>query len=268
MKSMQNDFEDPNEVETTAPYAIVTDDNGSVLFEKNADELMHPSSMAKLMTAEFVFRELQTARIRLSDEFMISEHAWRRGGAPSGDSTMYADPNSRVTIGALLQGMIIASGNDAAIALAEGMAGTEAGFAHLLNERARAIGLTRSTFSNATGLTDSLTRSTPRELALLGQHIIRNYPDYYNVFGVRDFTWNGVKQQNRNPLLSAGIGADGLKTGYTRVAGYGLVGSALQSGTRLLVVVNGLSSADERSKEAIKMLRGGFAKKRARLGLR
>jgi D-alanyl-D-alanine carboxypeptidase (penicillin-binding protein 5/6) len=246
------------EIQSAAPYAILIEaKSGAVLFEKNADELMPPSSMAKLMTAEFVFKAIREGGLRARDEFTISENAWRRGGEPSGVSTMYAALGSHVSILDLLRGALVVSGNDACIALAEGMAGTEAQFAIELNKRARELGLTKSNFSNATGLPDPDLRVTSRELAKLARHIIWTYPEFYEIFGEREFTWNNVRQQNRNPLLFMGIGADGMKTGFTDEAGYGLVGSAVQADIRLIVVVNGMHSEKERGDEARKLLEWG-----------
>jgi len=248
-----------SEVRSSAPYAILIEAmTGVVLFEKNADELMPPSSMAKLMTAEFVFKAIREGRLRPDDQFAISENAWRRGGETSGVSTMYAALNSQVTILDLLRGALVVSGNDACIALAEGMAETEAKFAIKLNERARELGLTKSNFSNATGLPNPDLRVTSRELAKLARHIIWTYPEFYEICGEREFTWNNILQQNRNPLLFMGIGADGMKTGFTDDAGYGLVGSAVRDDIRLIVVVNGLRTDKERGAEARKLLEWGL----------
>src|SRR5689334_6566830 len=243
-----------------APTAILTEaTSGSVLFEKNADELRAPSSMMKLMTAEVVFHALKDGKLKLTDEYRISENAWRRGGAPSGTSTMFAAINSKVSIDDLLHGAIIPSGNDACIALAEGMAGNERIFASdYLTKRARELGLTKSTFGNSNGLPDPANKMTVRELGILARHIILDYPEFYKLFGEKEFTWNKIRQQNRNPLLNAMTGADGLKTGYTKEGGYGMVGSAVQDGTRLIVVVNGLEDPEDRASEAKKMLEWGF----------
>jgi D-alanyl-D-alanine carboxypeptidase (penicillin-binding protein 5/6) len=242
-----------------APHAILIDaENGGVLFERDPNKLIFPASLGKLMTVEYVFHELKEGRLKLSDEFPVSENAWRKGGAPSHSSTMYAALNSRVKVEDLVRGMIVQSGNDACIVLAEGIAGTEADFATKLTQRAREIGLTQSVFTNSNGLPDPGEKVTTRELGLLARYIIRNYPDKYEIFGEREFTWNKIRQQNRNPLLGMGIGADGLKTGFTKDAGYGLVGSAVQNGLRLVVVVNGLPSAKERAEDARKLLEWGF----------
>jgi serine-type D-Ala-D-Ala carboxypeptidase (penicillin-binding protein 5/6) len=243
-----------------APTAILIEANsGSVLFEKNADELRAPSSMMKLVTAEVVFHAIKQGDIKLTDEYRISENAWRRGGAPAGGSTMFAALNSKVSVDDLLHGAIIQSGNDACIALAEGMAGNEKIFAaDFMTKRARELGLTKSTFGNSNGLPDPGNKMTVRELSVLARYIIQTYPEFYKLFGEKEFTWNKIRQQNRNPLLNAMEGADGLKTGYTKEGGYGMVGSAVQNGTRLIVVVNGLEDPEDRATEAKKMLEWGF----------
>ena len=243
----------------SAPYAILIDyESGTVLFEKNADQLMEPSSMAKLMTVEVVFHAIKEDRLKPEDEFIISEHAWRHGGAPSHGSTMYAPIHSKVSTINLLQGAIIQSGNDACIALAEGMAGSEARFADIMTARARELGLPKSVFANPTGLPDPRTKVTARELAKLARHLIKTYPDYYHFFGEREFTWNRIRQTNRNPLLTSTIGADGLKTGFTKEAGYGIVASAVQNGLRLIAVTNGFRDQKARADETRKLLEWGF----------
>ena len=252
--------------QTSSPVAILIDaDSGTVLYEKNADQPTYPSSMAKLMTAELVFQALKDGRLKQDDEVAISENAWRKGGAPSGGSTMYATLNSRVKVHDLIRSVVIQSGNDACIALAEAMAGNEPAFATLMTRRARELVLAKANFTNSNGLPDPDMTVSVRELALLAQHIIRAYPDFYSLYGEREFTWNKIRQQNRNPLLAMGMGADGLKTGHTKEAGYGLVGSAVQNGLRLIVVVNGMKSAKERADEARKLLDWGFRGFEARM---
>ena len=242
-----------------APHAILIDAQyGSVLFERDADRLIFPASLAKLMTAEYVFHEIKEGRIKLTDEYMVSENAWRKGGAPSHGSTMFAALYSKVSVDDLLRGMIIQSANDACIVLAEGIAGNEAEFGNKLTQRAREIGLEKSVFTNSNGLPDPNEKVTTRELAMLARHIIRTYPDFYPLFAQPEFTWNKIRQQNRNPLLGAMNGADGLKTGYTKEAGYGLVGSAVQNDLRLIVAVTGVHTAKERADEAKKALEWGF----------
>ena len=243
-----------------APTAILIEaSSGSVLFEKNADELRAPSSMMKMMTAEVVFNAVEKGDVKLTDEYRISENAWRRGGAPSHGSTMFAAIKSMVSVDNLLHGAIIPSGNDACIALAEGMAGNELTFASdFMTKRARELGLTKSTFANSNGLPDPGNKMTVREIAMLARHIILDYPEFYKLFGEKEFTWNKIRQLNRNPLLTSMEGADGLKTGYTKEGGYGLAGSVVQNGTRLIVVVNGLEDPKDRAAEAKKMLEWGF----------
>lgn len=242
-----------------APHAILIEaKSGSVLYERDADTLIYPASLAKLMTAEYVFHLLKIGKIKLTDEFFVSEHAWRTGGAPSHGSTMFAAINSKVPVDALLHGMIIQSANDACIVLAEAIAGNETAFAEQLTKRAREIGLEKSTFANSNGLPNPNEHVTTRELAMLARHIILDYPDFYPLFKQPDFTWNKIHQMNRNPLLGSLDGADGLKTGFTKEAGYGLVGSAVQNGLRLIVVVNGEKSAKERALEGKKLLEWGF----------
>jgi serine-type D-Ala-D-Ala carboxypeptidase (penicillin-binding protein 5/6) len=242
-----------------APTAILIEaSSGSVLFEKNADELRAPSSMMKLMTAEVVFHALKQGDIKLTDEYQVSENAWRKGGAPAGNSTMFAVLHSRISVDDLLHGAVIQSGNDACMVLAEGIAGSESAFAEVMTKRARELGLTRSTFANSNGLPDPGNKMTVRELAMLARGIIQTYPEFYKLFGEKEFTWNKIKQPNRNPLLNSLEGADGLKTGYTKEGGYGMVGSAVQNGTRLIVVINGLEDPEDRASEAKKMLEWGF----------
>ena len=210
------------------------------------------------MTAEVVFNEIATGRLKPTTEFSVSTNAWRRGGAPSRTSAMFLPIHSKVAVDDLLHGVIIQSGNDACITLAEGISGSESAFAELMTKRARELGLTKSTFGNSNGLPDPRQLMTVRELAKLARHIIETYPNYYKYYGEREFTWNKIRQYNRNPLLALTIGADGLKTGYTKEAGYGLVGSAVQNGLRLIVVVSGLKSEKERADEGKKLLEWGF----------
>jgi D-alanyl-D-alanine carboxypeptidase (penicillin-binding protein 5/6) len=247
------------EFQTAAPFAILIDaESETVLFEKNADKLTPPSSLAKLMTAETVFNEIKQGRLKLDDEFIVSEDAWRRGGAPSHTSSMFAPIHSKVRTEDLLRGMIIQSANDACITLAQGIAGSEPKFAEMMTARARTLGLTQSYFSNSTGLPDPTLHVTVRELAKLAREIIQTYPEFYPIYAEKEFTWNKIRQQNRNPLLTMNIGADGMKTGFTDEGGYGLVGTAVQNGLRLIVVINGLKTAQERATEGKRLLEWGF----------
>jgi D-alanyl-D-alanine carboxypeptidase (penicillin-binding protein 5/6) len=245
--------------QTAAPHAILIDaDSGSVLYEKAADDLIPPASLSKLMTAEVVFNLIQKGQLKPEQEFIVSTNAWRRGGAPSHTSSMFIPIHNKVSVDNLLHGVIIQSANDACIVLAEGIAGSEAAFAELMTKRARELGLSKSTFGNSNGLPDPKQLMSARELGKLARHIILTYPEYYKYYGEREFTWNRIRQFNRNPLLALSIGADGLKTGFTKEAGYGLVGSAVQNGLRLIVVVNGLRSEKERADEGKKLLEWGF----------
>jgi serine-type D-Ala-D-Ala carboxypeptidase (penicillin-binding protein 5/6) len=258
--SVQGAKKDEGGFDGDAPTAILIEaTSGAVLFEKNADELRAPSSMMKLMTAEVVFHAVKQGDIKLTDEYRVSENAWRRGGAPAGGSTMFAALNSKVSVDDLLHGAIIQSGNDSCIVLAEAMAGNERTFAaDFMTKRAREIGLPRSTFANSNGLPDPGNKMTVRELAILARYIIQTYPEFYKLFGEKEFTWNKIKQPNRNPLLNSLEGADGLKTGFTKEGGYGMVGSAVQNGVRLIVAINGLEDPEDRATEAKKMLEWGF----------
>src|SRR3954470_4020447 len=203
-----------------APTAILIEaSSGSVLFEKNADQLSAPSSMMKLMTAEVVFHAIKQGEVKLTDEYHVSENAWRKGGAPAGGSTMFAAIHSKISVDDLLHGAIIQSGNDACMVLAEAMAGNERSVAEVMTKRARELGLMHSTFANSNGLPDPDNKMTVRELAMLARYIIRTYPEFYKLFGEKEFTWNKIRQQNRNPLLNSLAGADGLKTGYTTEGG-------------------------------------------------
>jgi D-alanyl-D-alanine carboxypeptidase (penicillin-binding protein 5/6) len=245
--------------QTSAPHAILIDSaTQSVLFEKDADILVVPASTAKIMTAEIVFHEITLGHLKLDDEFPVSESAWRYGGAPSRGSSMFAAPNSSVRIEDLIRGLVIVSGNDAAIALAEGIAGSEGAFATLMTKRARELGLEHSTFTNAWGRGDPDQKVSPREMAALANHVILTYPELYKYFGEKDFTWNKIKQANRNPLLTMDLGADGLKTGNIDESGYGLVGSAVQNGQRLILALYGARTAKERAEEARKIFLWGF----------
>ncbi|WP_237482428.1 D-alanyl-D-alanine carboxypeptidase family protein [Lichenibacterium dinghuense] len=251
--------------QTIAPFALLVDaETGSVLFDRNADKQMAPASTTKILTAEIVFREIREGRLKLDDTFLVSENAWRSGGAKSGGSTMFAALNSRIPVVDLIQGLVVQSGNDAAIALAEGISGSEDSFAALMNRRAREIGMAHSEFQNPWGRGDPGQRVTPRDMATLARYVIHTYPEFYRYFGEREFTWNKVRQLNRNPLLAMNIGADGLKTGDIAESGYGLVGSAVQDGERLIVVVNGLRTAKDRAAESFKLLSWGFRNFEAR----
>jgi D-alanyl-D-alanine carboxypeptidase (penicillin-binding protein 5/6) len=247
------------EFETRAKFAVLMDyESGTILFSKDADEKLEPASMAKLMTLAVVFTYLQQKKLSLDDEFFISEHAWRDGGAASGGSTMFAELNSKIRVEDLVKSVVIQSGNDAAIALAEGIGGTEQTFARIENQLAKQIGLGGSHFTNATGLPDPNQYSSARDLALLSRYIIATFPEFYPIFSIPEFTWNKIRQMNRNSLLEIGIGVDGLKTGHTDEAGYGEVVSAPNDGRRLIAVLHGLTSMKERTEEARKLITWGM----------
>ena len=245
--------------ETTAPHAILVDaKSGNVFFEKSADELVEPASMSKLMTMTLVFEALKAGTVTEDTEFPISVNAWKRGGTSSGGSTMYANVNTNVRLIDLMHGAMIQSANDACIAMAEGMAGSEEEFAARMTKRGKELGLQNAVFRNVTGLPKPENRASVRDLTILARYIISEFPEYYKIYGKPEFTWNKITQKNRNPLLLDYPGADGVKTGYIKDAGYGLVGSAVRDGRRLILVVAGLQSINERKEEAQKLLDWGF----------
>ena len=244
---------------TRAKQAILLDaETGAVLFQHNADELVPPASMSKLMTLAVIFKGLKTGELKLDDDFVVSTNAWRTGGAPSRTSAMMVPINTSEPLEQLLQGIIVQSGNDACIAIAEGMAGTEAEFAKIMTEQARKIGLTRSTFGNATGLPHPDQLMSMRELAILSRHLMKTYPEYYPMFAQKEFKYRRHRFINRNPLLFANIGVDGLKTGYLKASGYGIVVSAKRGERRLIVALSGLATKSARKLEARKLLDYGF----------
>jgi len=244
--------------ETKATQAFMIDaDTGTVLFSKDADKPIPPASMAKLMTMEVVFNAIKSGRLKLDDTFVVSENAWRKGGAPSGTSTMFAKLKSAIRLEDLIQGVTVQAANDGCIVIAEGMAGSEDNFAAQMTERARQIGLKTSSFVNSTGLPADGQRTTVRELALLALHLWRDYPDFYRYYGLKDFTWNKISQKNRNPLLAMDIGADGLAVGASEASGFGIVASVSHNGTRVIMAMSGLANDKERAEEARKLLDWG-----------
>lgn len=241
-------------VQTSAEYAHIIDyDTGEILLSKNSDEHMFPSSMAKLMTAYVVFSKLKEGSLSMDDTFEVSEKAWRKGG-----SKMFIEVGKNIKVQDLLRGMIIQSGNDASIALAEGIAGTEEGFADEMNRAAKKLGMTNSHFTNATGWPDPELYTTPRDLATLAWHLVHDFPEYYSFYAEESFKFNNIQQRNRNPLLYKNVGADGLKTGHTDLAGYGLTASAEQDGRRVIMVVNGLDSSKDRAEESTRLVEWSF----------
>lgn len=247
-----------------ADEAILMDARtGRVLFEKNADQPVPPASMSKLMTMIMVFEALKAGKLTLDQKFKVSQDAWKRGGAPSGGSTMYAELNSEIALEDLMKGVVVQSANDACIVIAENMAGSEPAFAALMTKRAHELGAMNATFKNATGLPDPEHLMSVRDLAILARYIVNSFPDFYKYYSIPEFTWNNIRQQNRNPLLKDYPGADGMKTGYTKEAGYGLIGSAERDGRRLIMVIAGLKSINDRKQEAQSLLDWGFKQFRA-----
>ena len=243
--------------ETRAKAAWVYDmSTGTVLLEKNAHEKLPPASMSKLMTINMLFEALRDGRVRLDDRFPVSSHAKSMQG-----STMFLNETDRPTVEELIKGIVVLSGNDACVVVAEGLAGTEEAFARQMNERARALGMTDSTFANSSGWPNPNQRMSMHDLGILAARLIREFPEYYGYFGLTEFPYDNRAPDNRfnrNPLLKLGIGADGLKTGHTEESGYGLVGSAIQNGRRVVVVITGMATDRERSQEAERILNWAF----------
>ncbi|PHS40035.1 MAG: D-alanyl-D-alanine carboxypeptidase [Robiginitomaculum sp.] len=249
-----------SEFQTSASNLVILDyQSGEILFEKNARTLMYPASMTKIMTAIIVFDRLKTGELALDDEFKVSEDAWRRGGAASGSSTMFLEPNSKVKIRDLLRGVIVQSGNDACIVLAQGIAGSEAAFAELMNIKARELGLENANFVNATGWPDPNHKISAYELAWLARHSIAAHTEMFKIYAQREFTWNGITQKNRNPLYGSNIeGVDGMKTGHTKISKYGFVGTGMQNDVRRIFVINGLETNARRRSESRRVMGKAF----------
>ena len=247
-------------IETKAKHAVLMDfETGEFFYEKNADEPMPPASMSKLMTAYLIFERLKDGRLSMDDVFTVSENAWRKGGAKTGSSTMFLRIKDKVKVKDLLRGIIVQSGNDACIVAAENIAGSEAEFAELANQKAAELGLKHSHFANATGWPNPDHKMSAKDLATLAYRIIRDFPEYYSIYSEQSFTYNKITQENRNPLLLLMPGvADGIKTGHTSVSGYGLTGSAKKNGRRLIMVVNGLKTMKERGDESLRLMNWGF----------
>jgi D-alanyl-D-alanine carboxypeptidase (penicillin-binding protein 5/6) len=244
---------------TSASFAFIMDgDTGIPLYSKRGDEPMIPASMSKLMLYYMTFERLKAGRLTMTDEFTVSEHAWRTGGAGTDGSTMFLPLNSKATVSELLKGAIIVSGNDACIVLAEGLFGSEEAFARAATARAKELGMTGSTFANSTGLDDARHKMSAHDIALIAFRIIKDFPEFYPMFREPEFTFNKTRQYNRNPLLRELDGADGVKTGHLSVSGYGLVGSAIREGKRRIIVLNGLTSETERKKEGPRVMRSAF----------
>jgi len=239
---------------SNAKQAVLIDaDTGYVLYEKNADELTAPSSMSKMMTVYLIFEKLQNGTLSLTDQLEVSKAAWAKRG-----SRMFLEENSQVSVEDLLRGIIVQSGNDACVVIAEAFSGTEENFSEELNIKAREIGLENSNFTNSTGWPDEGHLSTARDLSIIAIKTVQNFPEYYHFYAEESFEYNGINQRNRNTLLNKPVGVDGLKTGHTEAGGHGLAASALRKNQRLIMVINGLSSNKERTAEAIKLLEWGY----------
>jgi D-alanyl-D-alanine carboxypeptidase (penicillin-binding protein 5/6) len=247
------------EIVIKAQQAVLMDaDSGAIMFQRNGEELINPASMSKLMVLAVVFKALQAGEVKLTDEFFMSEYAWRRGGAPSGNAAMFVPVGTRATLEDLIKGITVQSGNDAAIAIAENMGGNEGLFAQRMTEEARRIGLKKSVFKNATGFFHVEHQMTARELAMLARHIIKTYPEYYAFFGLKEFQYRKHKFTNRNPLMGLVDGVDGLQAGFMKQVGHSLIVSAKQDNRRLIAVVNGLATPEERRDDARRLLEAGF----------
>ena len=246
-------------LDTPAEYAVIMDfETGEILYSKNGEEPMIPASMTKMMTAHVVFDRLERGEITLDDTFTVSENAWRKGGWATGGSTMGLKVGEQVSVEDLLRGVIVLSGNDACIVLAEGLSGSEEAFAREMTELAQSMGLTSASFKNASGLDAEGHRISAADLARMAQLEISKFPAYYSYYAEPEMTWNGITQQNRNPLLGRMQGADGLKTGHLSVSGYGLTASAVRDGERRIIVINGLDTQADRAREAERLMRFAF----------
>lgn len=248
-----------DQYQTEATHAVIMDfETGEILFDRNGDVAMPPASMSKLMTVLMTLEAIRDGQLSLDDELPVSENAWRRGGAASGSSTMFLEVNSRARVEDLLRGIIIQSGNDACIVIAEALGGSEEAFAEMMTDRARELGLESARFANSTGWPHPDHRISAADLAELARMIIADHPQFYSIWAEREFTYNGIRQYNRNPLLGVFSGADGLKTGHTEESGYGLVGTAERDGVRRIIVFNGMGSNTDRANEAERMMRAAI----------
>ncbi len=241
--------------ETLAKNAFIMDyDTGTILMEKNADEKVSTASMSKVLTTIVVYDALKSGKLTMEQTLPVSQRAWEKSDPKLGESTMFLPLGSMAKVEDLIRGVVIQSGNDACIVLAEGVAGSEENFVAMMNEKAAEIGMENSHFANSTGVDDTNHYSTPRDLAVMGAYLIKNYPEDYKYYSEKDFVYNNIKQGNRNPLLYKNVGADGIKTGHTSIAGYGLIGSGTAGGRRVVMVINGTKSMQERSDEATKLM--------------
>ena len=242
-------------IDTEAETAIVIDaDTGQILFEKNKNLKTYPASMTKIMTVLILFEKLKNGTLQLDDKFTVSERAWKEREG----SSMFVEVGKEIRVEDLLRGIIIQSGNDACIVVAEEIAGSEDAFAIIMNDLAYDIGMKNTNFTNSTGMFHEDNYSTVHDIAILSQYLINNFPNYYHLFAETEFEWSGIKQKNRNPLLYKEMGADGLKTGHLSASGYGLAASAVQDGRRLISVANGFSSSKKRSQGSSRLLTWAF----------
>ncbi|WP_208435821.1 D-alanyl-D-alanine carboxypeptidase family protein [Bartonella phoceensis] len=245
--------------QNSASQLLLIDNNtGTVLLEKQSDITFFPASLTKLMTAEVIFHQLKEGLLSNTQKFKVSENAWRKGGAPSGTTTMFAKVKTEIGISDLLRGLIIVNGNDAAIILAEGIAGNEANFAKLMNQRAKILGLSHSHFVNATGLPEEGQFVSLRDMITLARHIVHEYPDYYTLYREPGFTWNNIFQRNKNPLISKEIGVEGFGFGYSEKEGFSMIISVNRNSRRLFLAINGLQNSKGHTKEVERILQWGM----------
>ena len=243
-----------NAIESIAKTALLIDlSTGEVLLDKNSEERTYPSSMTKIMTALMAFEKIKDGTLSMDQEFLISKKAWKMGG-----SKMFIEVDKKVKVSDLLLGVVVQSGNDASIAIAEGISGSEETFAIEMNNLAKRIGLTNTNFVNSSGWPNDNHYTTAKDLAKIAEYTLNEHPELYKMYAITEFTYSGIKQDNRNPLLYSFDGADGFKTGHTQAAGYGLVGSAERGDRRLLLVLNGLETSRSRAQEALRLMDWGF----------
>ncbi len=246
-------------IDTKSDIALLIDAaTGTVLFSKNADKIFVPGSLTKMMTVAVAAQEVKDGRLSMDGEFTVSEHAWRTGGAPSHTTTMFAPVNQPAKVSDLFRGVMIQSANDGAIALAEGIAGSESGFAELMNKRAAEWGMTSTRFGNPSGQANADNRTTARDLLVAARRLVKDYPDVYRIYSEREFTYNKIRQLNRHPMVDPSIGGDGIVTAASKEGGAALIGSAVQNGQRLLVAIAGAANDKDRNEDARKLVEWGF----------
>lgn len=242
-------------IETKAKYAVVMDfDTGDFIYKKEHDKMVPPASMSKIMTVYILLSKIKDGSLTMEDTFTVSENAWRKGGARTDGSTMFLKIGSKVSVSDILRGIIIQSGNDACIVVAENVSGSEEAFVKEMNKMAKTLGMNNSNFVNSTGLPHPDHRMSSTDLAILSRYIIQDFPEYYSIFSEKEFTHNKIRQGNRNPLLYSMAGADGLKTGHTNEAGYSLTTSVKKNDRRLIAVMSGMTSQKERGEESEKLI--------------